>query len=98
VLVLAILWTVVTTQEYTPEEVEGFGGDMPPTEDEIATTRNGIAVIFTDFARMPKAMRQLGVVQFFSWFALFSMWVFTTPAIAQHVYGVRPGDTASTQY
>ncbi|MFB2119648.1 MFS transporter [Parapedobacter sp. 2B3] len=98
VLVLAILWTVVTTREYTPAEVAGFDEDAAPPVDEIAATRKGIAVIFTDFARMPKAMKQLGVVQFFSWFALFSMWVFTTPAIAQHVYGVRPEDTASTQY
>jgi len=34
-------------------------------------------------------MKQLGVVQFFSWFALFAMWVFTTPAVASHVYGVQ---------
>jgi maltose/moltooligosaccharide transporter len=37
---------------------------------------------------MPKTMRQLGLVQFFSWFALFSMWVFTTDAVATHVYGL----------
>ena len=42
-------------------------------------------------------LRQLGVVQFFSWFALFSMWVFTTPAVAQHIYHVAPGDTSSAQ-
>ena len=43
-------------------------------------------------------MRQLGLVQFFSWFALFSMWVFTTPAIAQHIYKVLPGDTSSVKF
>jgi maltose/moltooligosaccharide transporter len=47
---------------------------------------------------MPPAMKQLGLVQFFSWFALFSMWVFTTPAVAQHVYKVLPGDTSSVQF
>jgi maltose/moltooligosaccharide transporter len=47
---------------------------------------------------MPKTMRQLGVVQFFSWFALFSMWVFTTPAIATHVYGLAQNDTTSAEY
>ena len=38
-------------------------------------------------------MRQLGLVQFFSWFAMFSMWVFTTDAVATHVYGLK-GDYA----
>ena len=47
---------------------------------------------------MPVAMKQLGLVQFFSWFALFSMWVFTTPAIAQHIYKVLPGDTSSVEF
>ncbi len=40
-------------------------------------------------------MKQLGVVQFFSWFALFSMWVFATPALATHVWGVPIDDTTS---
>lgn len=47
---------------------------------------------------MPATMRQLGLVQFFSWFALFSMWVFTTPAIAHHVYGCDISDTSSARY
>ena len=47
---------------------------------------------------MPLTMRQLGLVQFFSWFALFSMWVFSSPAIAQHIYKVAPGDTSSVAF
>jgi maltose/moltooligosaccharide transporter len=47
---------------------------------------------------MPLPMRQLGLVQFFSWFALFLMWVFTTPAIAEHIYAVQAGDTTSLGY
>ena len=43
-------------------------------------------------------MRQLGLVQFFSWFALFSMWVYSLPAIAQHIYHVTPGDTSSSRF
>ena len=43
-------------------------------------------------------MKQLGLVQFFSWFALFSMWVFTTPAVAVHVYGADINDTSSQLY
>lgn len=41
---------------------------------------------------MPATMRQLGLVQFFTWFALFSMWVFTTPALVAHVFQI-PVDT-----
>lgn len=43
-------------------------------------------------------MKQLGLVQFFSWFALFSMWVFTTDAVATHVYGLSPDDARSVAY
>src|SRR5690606_7691372 len=60
--------------------------------------KKGIMQIFTDFAGMPKTMKQLGLVQFFSWFALFSMWVFTTPAVASHVYGLPIDDTTSETY
>jgi maltose/moltooligosaccharide transporter len=41
-------------------------------------------------------MAQLAVVQFFSWFALFSMWIYTTPAITKHLYGTT--DTLSEAY
>ncbi|GAA4793252.1 MFS transporter [Olivibacter ginsenosidimutans] len=90
VLVITILWTVVKTREYTPNELAAFEAD--PLEQESIT---GLKAIFIDLINMPKAMRQLGVVQFFSWFALFSMWVFTTPAIATHVYGAAANDTSS---
>jgi len=47
---------------------------------------------------MPLVMRQLAVVQFFSWFALFIMWVYTTPAVAQHIWGTAIGDSSSSAY
>ena len=47
---------------------------------------------------MPKTMRQLGLVQFFSWFALFSMWVFTTDAVATHIYGLTGDYAHSIEY
>jgi maltose/moltooligosaccharide transporter len=50
------------------------------------TTDNGF-VIMNDFQFMPKIMKQLAWVQFFSWFALFSMWIYTVPAVTQHIYG-----------
>lgn len=47
----------------------------------------GFISILTDLYRMPKTMKQLAVVQFFSWFALFAMWIYTTPAVTHHIYG-----------
>lgn len=93
-LVATLLWTVFTTKEYTPEELHRYD----PDEIEAESETKGILSIFTDFSNMPKAMKQLGLVQFFSWFALFSMWVFSTPAIAQHVYKLMPDDTSSSTY
>ncbi len=92
VLILTILWTVLTTKEYSPEEMESY--HTTPVEEE----QHSIMDIFKDFRNMPLTMKQLGLVQFFSWFALFSMWVFTTPAVAQHIYKVAPGDTTSAQF
>ncbi len=47
----------------------------------------GLVTVFNDFYKMPKTMKQLAVVQFFSWFALFAMWIYTTPAVTHHIYG-----------
>lgn len=92
ILLGSIIWTVVTTSEYSPEELAEFDD----VEEEIVTEeKSSLVDIFKDFASMPETMKQLGLVQFFSWFALFSMWVFTTPAIAEHVFGVAKGDTSS---
>jgi maltose/moltooligosaccharide transporter len=50
-------------------------------------TKNGFVVVTNDLYKMPKTMKQLAVVQFFSWFALFAMWIYTTPAVTHHIYG-----------
>ncbi len=84
VLVVSILVTVIGTKEYTPEELKAFSSDEEETEEESSSLLN----IFLDFKKMPLTMRQLSGVQFFSWFALFGMWVFSTPAIAHHIYGL----------
>jgi maltose/moltooligosaccharide transporter len=57
---------------------------------------NGFLVIINDLNKLPKAMGQLAVVQFFTWFALFAMWIYTTPAVTEHVYGTS--DTSSALY
>jgi len=54
---------------------------------------SGWAVVVNDLFNMPKTMVQLAVVQFFSWFALFSMWIYTTSAVTKHIYGTI--DTSS---
>ncbi|MFM7764748.1 MAG: MFS transporter [Sphingomonadales bacterium] len=76
-----ILVTVLFAKEYDPETYARYHGESK--EDEKA----GLSEIFRDFGRMPKAMLQLGLVQFFSWFGLFCMWVYTTRAVADNAFG-----------
>ena len=57
---------------------------------------NGFVTVVNDFQDMPHTMKQLAWVQFFSWFALFAMWIYTTPAVTSHVYGTT--DTTSALY
>lgn len=94
VMIVTILWTVFTTKEYSPEEMSHFNPNIEVVPEETIRFSN----IFRDIAAMPKTMKQLGLVQFFTWIALFGMWVFTTPAVAQHVYGLAVGDTHSMKY
>ncbi len=54
------------------------------------------AAVMDDLAAMPPTMLRLAVVQFFSWFALFAMWIYTTPAVTQLHYG--SSDPASAAY
>ncbi len=153
----AVLWTVLRSREYSPEELESFEENKAvavpeetPEEHQkrirklrlygqfmlvtgaLATAlpvylglkkelyiltigiflvgflfilaamqrrskgRTGFVVIMTDLLYMPPTMKQLAYVQFFSWFALFSMWIYTTQAVTGHVYGTR--DTTSQLY
>ncbi len=83
VLLGSVLWTIVKTKEYPPAD-----GKKPEKQP--------FWQIGKDFMNIPKTMKQLGVVQFFSWFALFSMWVYMVPAVADHMYGTT--DNASQAY
>ncbi|WP_445453785.1 MFS transporter [Flavobacterium sp. 25HG05S-40] len=163
VFVLAVIWTVVKSKEYSPEELEAFENsknEKLKTSDnsiedgctekrqftiglilsiiglilsyfvhDINTksenshkelyilsvgilitgvlfalvsqlrkrkVRNGFTIIITDLLNMPKTMKQLAWVQFFSWFALFAMWIYTTKAVTGHVFGTN--DTTSKVY
>ncbi|MBV9528880.1 MFS transporter [Sphingomonas sp.] len=145
-LFLAVLWTVLTTREHSPEDLSRFGDATDhPLDDEVvetlarrghgpsllwilggalvifavwrfgfqkemyllgvllvayglariaavqlarsSSTTNMLANIVGDFSGMPRLMKRLALVQFFSWSALFIMWVFTTPVVAQRFYG-----------
>ena len=92
VLIVTILWTVFTTKEYAPKELESFVGEEEAKEETQSSSSHNLGVIFQDFKRMPLTMKKLGWVQFFSWFALFMMWVYMTPAIAEHVFYKMDGE------
>jgi maltose/moltooligosaccharide transporter len=93
VFIIAILITVIFSKEYPPKEYELYHG-----KPQEKPKQSGFSEIMHDFKNMPKTMRQLGLVQFFSWFALFSMWVFTTDAVATHVYGLTGDYSKSVEY
>lgn len=158
VFFFAVLWTVLKSREYSPEELEAFENakiESKKVREEVIdkeknirnqlfsglimavvgaiftaiifirgltkelyilfvglliigilfivvsqlrsrNVRNGFTIIITDILNMPETMKQLAWVQFFSWFALFSMWIYTTQAVTGHVFGTR--DTTSELY
>jgi len=81
VLLTTILWTIFSTSEYPPEEL------VKTAEVEEKPKKFFI----------PPIMLKLLLVQFFSWFALFSMWVYTTPAVALKYYGTTDPNSVSFQ-
>lgn len=157
-LLLAMLWTIFTTKEYSPEQIRAFTSfklAQKRVEEEVQPQRSslqykkagvkylvigivsvlaiahfevdqkiyilaGAAIVFGlgqivaafmqekgntdngfyhithDVFHMPTTMKQLAVVQFFSWFALFSMWIYTTSAVTEYHYGTK--DTSSAAF
>lgn len=79
VFLVSILYTVFTTDEYPPEDMEEF-------KKEKAKKNNFIPDIINNIGSMPLTMKKLGVIQFFSWFAFFTMWSMANPALTEHVY------------
>ncbi len=98
VLIISILITVLTTKEYSPQELASFEAANTIPDESSVEEKSSLLNVFSDFKNMPATMRQLSLVQFFSWFGLFGMWVFATPAIAQHTYGLPISDTSSAAY
>jgi maltose/moltooligosaccharide transporter len=145
ILFLAVGWTVFSTREYPPEQLNSFD-DAGHVEEATANTgnarrdaflwliagvaallvvrfahleaelyllaagliaygialllasvmrkRNAFTSIMADLHDMPPAMRRLAVVQFFSWFALFAMWIYTTAAVTQVHFGAADAQAA----
>jgi maltose/moltooligosaccharide transporter len=78
-----VLWTVITTSELPPDDLAAF--------EKWRKEKSGIGALFAEVGdairEMPKTMRQLAVVQLFTWLGLFCMWLFFVPATARHVFG-----------
>jgi maltose/moltooligosaccharide transporter len=79
VFLVTILYTVFTTSEYPPEDMEAF-------EEEKKKKNSFVSDILNNIGSMPKTMKRLGIIQFFSWFAFFTMWSMANPALTEHVY------------
>jgi maltose/moltooligosaccharide transporter len=89
VFLASILYTVFTTSEYPPEDMEEFKAEKKAS----AGARTALNEIVDNIVNMPKTMAKLGLVQFFSWFAFFAMWSLATPALTDHVFkSPKPDD------
>ena len=89
-LLLSVLWTSFRTKEFPPEEYRKYA---PVKKKETKKSS------FLDLLKeIPETMWRLAIVQFFSWFALFLMWVYTTPGVAQNVWNTVAGESTSAGY
>jgi maltose/moltooligosaccharide transporter len=77
----AVVWTVFTTREY------------PPSDSEMAALRErkfdwtlGLGDVLALIFQLPRRMWELGLVQFFTWIGMFSMWVYFSPAVAKNIF------------
>jgi maltose/moltooligosaccharide transporter len=78
-----VMWTIVSTKEYPPPDLEAFR--------RMKAEKRGLAAnvkeILESIAGTPRTMRQLALVQFFTWLGLFCMWLYFVPAVARNVFG-----------
>ena len=93
IFLVSVLWTVLTTDEFPPESLEKFEEEKKQSKGLVYAIKE----IIGGFGRMPKTMIQLAFVQFFSWIALFSMWIYTTSAVADNVYHTTDPQSAAFQ-
>jgi len=93
VFMVAVSWTVFTADELPPPDLASFQQQRQQSR-HIGTA---LAEIVGGFGKMPKTMVQLAFVQFFTWIALFAMWIYTGSAIADAVWGTRDAQSAAFQ-
>ncbi|MDY7539027.1 MFS transporter [Undibacterium sp. 5I1] len=93
IFALSVMWTVFTTKEIPPTDLEKFRQERKNSQGFA----RAVAEILGGFLKMPKTMVQLAWVQFFTWVALFSMWVYTTPSIAEIVFHSTDAQSAAYQ-
>lgn len=88
----AVMWTVLTTKEFPPDNIKKWEEEKLRSSGAL----KGFGEIIKGIGSMPKTMLQLAIVQFFTWLAFFSMWIYTTAAVAQNTYGTS--DTKSKAF
>ena len=93
VFMIAVSWTVFTADELPPPDMDAFN------KERANARRFGVALteILSGFGKMPKTMVQLAFVQFFTWIALFAMWIYTTSAVAANAFGTTDAQSALYQ-
>ncbi len=97
-VILAVLWTIYTTDEYPPDDIAEFER-MKRQSSGIGGALTEIAHAFRD---MPSTMKQLWWVKFFTWFGLPLMWQYLTLAVARHAFNAptaqSPGFQEGTEW
>jgi maltose/moltooligosaccharide transporter len=74
----SILYTIFLTKEDPPADLEKFKSEKKESRF--------IPDLIQSLKEMPSTMKKLGIIQFFSWFAFFTMWSLSTPALTEHVF------------
>jgi len=92
VFLISVLWTIFTTKEYPPENMEAWKQEKIKTRGVF----NAFREITSGILKMPPTMLQLAIVQFFTWLAFFAMWIYTSPGIAENTFGTT--DPTSKTY
>lgn len=82
--IVSVMYTVFTTKEMPPEDLAKFNEEKKKT-----TFWQGTKETFGGIFQMPKAMKQLAWVQFFTWFSLFAMWIYSTNAVTSNLYDMK---------
>jgi len=84
---LAVLYTIFTTKEYPPENMEEFMREKRETGGFVGLVKKIVSEIIEALKEMPLTMKQLAPVQICTWLGLFCMWLFYVPAVARHIFG-----------